>query len=154
MGLFFFFFFFSSRRRHTRCYRDWSSDVCSSDRYHAVPYDLSSVGGPVDGKVFDGIVQEIDVATGRVLFEWHSLDHVPLTDSYQPLPSSPGAPWDYFHINSINLDSDQNLLISARHTWAIYKIDRRTGDVIWRLGGKESDFALGPGAAFAWQHDV
>jgi len=122
--------------------------------YHAVPYDLSSVGGPVDGKVFDGIVQEIDVATGRVLFEWHSLDHVPLTDSYQPLPSSPGAPWDYFHINSINLDSDQNLLISARHTWAIYKIDRRTGDVIWRLGGKESDFTLGPGARFAWQHDV
>src|SRR2546429_386762 len=31
IALYFFFFFFSSRRRHTRCSRDWSSDVCSSD---------------------------------------------------------------------------------------------------------------------------
>src|SRR3989449_10431452 len=41
MALFlcYFFFFFSSRRRHTRCSRDWSSDVCSSDLYR-VGYDL------------------------------------------------------------------------------------------------------------------
>jgi hypothetical protein len=122
--------------------------------YHAVPYDLSPVGGPVNGTVFDGIVEEVDVATGRVLFEWHSLDHVPITESYQPLPPSASTPWDYFHINSVNLDSDQNLLISARHTWTVYKVDRHTGDVIWRLGGKNSDFALGAGVRFAWQHDV
>jgi hypothetical protein len=122
--------------------------------YHAEPYDLSSIGGPADGRIFDGIVEEVDVATGRVLFEWHSLDHVPIADSYQPLPASAGTPWDYFHINSVNLDSDQNVLISSRHTWTIYKVDRHTGDVIWRLGGKESDFALGPGVRFAWQHDV
>jgi hypothetical protein len=122
--------------------------------YHAVPYDLSSVGGPVNGKVFDGIVQEVDVATGRVLFEWHSLDHVPLSDSYAPLPSSPSIPWDYFHINSVTLDGGDHLLISARHTWTIYDVDRQTGDIVWRLGGKESDFALGPGVRFAWQHDA
>ena len=123
--------------------------------YHQVPYDLSSVGGPSDGSVLDGVVQEIDVATGNVLFEWHSLDHVPLE---RQLPAGadrpPATPYDYFHINSVNLDNDGNLLISARHTWTVYKVDRHTGHVIWRLGGKESDFQLGPGVQFAWQHNA
>jgi hypothetical protein len=122
--------------------------------YHAVPYDLSSVGGSPNGKVFDCIVQEVDIATGAVLFEWHSLDHVPLSDSYAPLPPSPSIPWDYFHVNSVNLDGGDHLLISARHTWTVYDVNRQTGDVVWRLGGKESGFTLGPGVPFAWQHDV
>jgi hypothetical protein len=116
---------------------------------HEVPYDLTSVGGPKDGRVDDGIVQEVDVATGRVLFEWHSLDHVALDESYAPVES----PYDYFHINAVNLDADGNLLISGRHTWTVYKVDRHTGAVLWRLGGKKSDFQLGPGVQFAWQHD-
>jgi hypothetical protein len=122
--------------------------------YHQVPYDLSSVGGPVNGQVLDGVVQEVDVATGQILFEWHSLDHVPLADSYQPLPADPSTPYDYFHLNSVNLDTDGNLLISARHTSTVYKVDHGTGDVIWRLGGKESDFQLGPGVQFAYQHNA
>jgi hypothetical protein len=122
--------------------------------YNQVPYDLSSVGGPVNGSVLDGIVQEVDIATGKVLFQWDSLQHVPLTDSYQPLPANPATPYDFFHINSVNLDSDGNLLISARHTWTVYKVDHHTGDIIWHLGGKESDFQLGPGVQFAWQHNA
>jgi hypothetical protein len=118
--------------------------------YHQVPYDLSSVGGPTDGQAIDGIVQEIDIASGRVLFEWHSLDHVPLADSYQPVES----PYDYFHLNSVGLDSDGNLVISGRHTWTIYKVDRHGGQIIWRLGGKRSDFSIAAGAAFAWQHNA
>ncbi len=118
--------------------------------YHQVPYDLSSVGGPQAGQAVDGVVQEIDVATGQVLFEWHSLDHVPLADSYQPVDS----PYDYFHVNSVTLDTDGNLLISGRHTWTIYKVDRHSGQIIWRLGGKRSDFSLAAGAQFAWQHDA
>ncbi len=117
--------------------------------YRSVPYDLSSVGGPKDGKVIDAVVQEIDVDTGRVLFEWHSLDHVPLAESYEPVSSS----YDYFHINAVNLDNDGNLLISGRHTWTVYKVDRHTGQILWRLGGKKSDFQLGPGVPFAWQHN-
>lgn len=117
--------------------------------FHDVPYDLSSVGGPRDGQATDAVVQEIDVATGRVLFEWHSLDHVPITDSYLPVDS----PYDYFHINAVNLDNDGNLLISGRHTWTVYKVNRQTGQVLWRLGGKRSDFSLGPGVRFAWQHN-
>jgi len=117
--------------------------------YHEVPYDLSSVGGPANGSVVDAVVQEVDVATGHVVFEWHSLDHVPITESYQPVDAS----YDYFHINAVNLDNDGNLLISGRHTWTVYKVDRHTGNILWRLGGKKSDFTLGPGVHFAWQHN-
>jgi hypothetical protein len=121
--------------------------------YHETRRDLSSVGGPADGEVYDGIVQEIDVASGRVLFEWHSLDHVPLDESYERVPRDPSRPYDYFHINSVSLDHDGHLLISSRHTWTVYKVDRHTGQIIWRLGGKRSDFEPGPGVPFAWQHD-
>ncbi|HEY5079719.1 MAG TPA: arylsulfotransferase family protein, partial [Opitutaceae bacterium] len=124
--------------------------------YAARQADLSSIGGPSDGYVTEGVVQEIDIATGALLFEWHSLDHVPPSESHAPVPASAPitAPYDYFHINSAKLDTDGNLLISSRHTWTVYKVNRTTGDVIWRLGGKSSSFAMGPGAAFAWQHDA
>jgi hypothetical protein len=85
-----------------------------------------------------------------VLLEWHSLDHIPLSESYWPVYE----PWDYVHINSIDVDYDGNLLVSSRNTHTVYKIDRHSGAVIWRLGGKSGDFSLASGAAFAWQHDV
>lgn len=120
--------------------------------YNPVRADLSSVGGPRDGTVLDGVVQELDIKTGLVLFEWHSLGNVPLSDSYAK-PAGDGL-FDYFHVNSVALDTDGNLLVSARNTSAIYKVDRITGQIRWRLGGKRSDFAMGPGATFALQHDV
>jgi hypothetical protein len=104
--------------------------------------------------VFEGALQEIDIARGRVLFEWHSIDHVGLDESYADRPRKPSVPYDYFHVNSIAVDTDGNLLVSARNTHAVYKIDTRSGAIIWRLGGKRSDFTLGPGARFAWQHDA
>jgi Arylsulfotransferase (ASST) len=111
--------------------------------------DLSSVGGSRGGTIQDAIFQEIDLATGQVLLEWHSLDHIPLDESYSPV----SADWDFFHINSVSLDSDGNLLISSRSTHTVYKIDR-TGTILWRLGGKRSDFSMGAGSDFAWQHDA
>lgn len=87
-----------------------------------------------------------------MLFEWHSLDHVPLDESYLPVSLNPDF-YDYFHINAVNLDSDGNLLISGRHTSTVYKVDRQTGRILWRLGGKHTDFTLGPGVRFAWQHN-
>jgi hypothetical protein len=107
---------------------------------------------PATPQLLESIVQEVDIASGKLLFEWRSADHVSPTESYAAPPS--GQPFDYFHINSIDVDSDGNLLISARHTWAVYKIDRHTGAVIWRLGGKQSDFTMGLGAQFSWQHDA
>ena len=87
--------------------------------------------------------------------EWHSLDHVPRSESYfKPPPDGPLDPGDYFHVNSVALDDDGNLLVSARNTSTVYKIDRRTGEIIWRLGGKKSDFRMGPNARFWWQHDA
>lgn len=115
-----------------------------------VTTDLNAFGGPVDGTAIDSVFQEIDIATGRVLLEWHGLDHIAVTESYQPY----NEPYDFLHINSIDVLPDGNLLVSARATWALYKLDRVTGEVIWRLGGKQSDFTLGPGARFTWQHDA
>ena len=108
-----------------------------------------------DGRlVFEGALQEVEIATGRVLFEWHSIDHVAPAESYEQRPRKASIPYDYFHVNSIDVDTDGNLLVSARNTHSVYKLDRRTGAILWRLGGKKSDFALGPGARFAWQHDA
>ena len=121
--------------------------------YVAQPRDLRAFGGSAHGRVLDGVVQEIDVRTGLVLFEWHSLDHVPLSDSYMAVPSG-SAQWDYFHLNSVDELPDGNLLISARHTQQLYEVDRRTGAVVWRMGGQHSDFRFGRGAGFAWQHDA
>jgi hypothetical protein len=118
--------------------------------YNEVTRDLTSIGGPAAHPTLDSIVQEVDVATGKVLFEWHSLDHVPVTDSYSPILT----PFDYFHVNSIDVDLDGNLLVSARNTWGVYKVDRRSGEVMWRLGSKSSDYELGPGALFMYQHDA
>jgi len=122
--------------------------------YAPVRWDLSPVGGPKNGVAWEGIVQELDIKSGEVLFEWHSLEHVGLEETYvKPWEDHyPGI--DYFHINSVDVDHDNNLLISARETSTVYKIDRTTGEVIWRLGGKKSDFEMGPGASFAYQHDA
>jgi hypothetical protein len=122
--------------------------------YSPVRWDLSSVGGPENGAVLDGIAQEVDIATGEVLFEWHSLDHIGIDESYRELPENPGMPFDYFHINSIDVDSDNTLLISSRTTFAVYKIARDTGRVVWQLGGKRSSFEMGPGTWMRYQHDA
>jgi hypothetical protein len=122
--------------------------------YVPVPWDLSELGGRRDGIVEDNVVQEVDVETGAVLFEWHALGTIGLGESYRSAPQKRGQMHDPFHLNSVVLDSDGNVLVSARHTNAVYKIDRRTGEVLWRLGGKESTFELGPGARFALQHDA
>ena len=121
--------------------------------YHEVPADLTPVGGSNTGSALDSVIQEVDVATGQVVLEWHSLDHVALDESYTALPAA-GQPFDYFHINSIDVDADGHLLVSARNTWAVYKIDRSSGEVMWRLGGKRSDFAMAKTTRFAWQHDA
>jgi hypothetical protein len=123
--------------------------------YDPVPYDLTAKGGPKDGVLHDGVIQEIDIATGKKLFEWRARDHISVDESYAPLPQGDSAhlPYDYLHPNAVGLAADGNLIISSRHTWTCYKINRQTGQIMWRLGGKKSDFALDERATFAWQHD-
>ena len=103
---------------------------------------------------WEGILQEIDIPTQKVLFEWHSMDHVDPSESYEPLPTTPNTAYDYLHLNSIDVDPDGNLLVSARHTFCVYKVNRSTGEVMWHLGGKKTDFTMGAGTNFAWQHDA
>jgi Arylsulfotransferase (ASST) len=147
--------------------------------YEQVTADLTPVGGAPGQPMFDGVVHEVDVATGRVLWTWRASEHVEVGESYQPIgstlpspspgvsgnpsgvdsaptPSAPPVPqaYDYIHVNSVGLDSDGNLLVSARHTSCVYKVDRGTGQVLWRLGGKRSDFTFGDGARFWYQHDA
>jgi hypothetical protein len=120
--------------------------------YAPVRCDLSSQHGPKQGTVLDSVVQEVDVSTGLVMYEWHSLGSVMPAESYTTPPKA-GVPWDYFHINSIDDDGGQ-MLLSARNTWAVYALDMHSGTIAWRLGGKRSDFQMGPGTRTAWQHDA
>jgi hypothetical protein len=130
--------------------------------YTTATADLTSIGGPANQTVINGVVQEIDIATGKVLFEWSSADHVPFSQSEQPLPASASTPWDWFHINAVHVDADNDLLIDARNTWTTYKVNRHSGAIVWQLGGKASSFTLESASGqvldnaneiFAWQHD-
>lgn len=135
--------------------------------YNEERVDLGAVGGPEDGWMINGYLQEIDIATGEVLLEWSAYDHVPIAESTGALVPDAGAtedprdddgtektPYDWFHINSVAEDGDDGLLVSARHTDAVYSIDRRTGALRWTLGGTGSDFTFGEGAEFGRQHDA
>jgi hypothetical protein len=122
--------------------------------YERVRRDLEPLGGPRDGLAVDNVLQEIDIKTGLVLFEWHSIDHIDLSESHAPVPKASGGEWDYFHINSAAVDRDGNFVISARNSWGVYKIERSTGKVLWRLGGKKSSFEMGPGTSTSWQHSA
>ena len=123
--------------------------------FDGIHCDLSAEGGPREGAVADTLVQLLDLRTGLVEYEWHALDHVPLSDTYvSSLPGSPRKPFDYFHVNSADIEADGSLLIDARNTWAAYDTDARSGEVLWRLGGRRSSFKLGAGAATAFQHDA
>jgi hypothetical protein len=123
--------------------------------YDAVRCNLSAYGGPTNGAVADTLFQEIDLHTGLVRFEWHALDHVRLADSYMPVKHGGTliSPWDFFHINAVSKHGD-TMLVDSRNTWAAYNVSGHTGKVIWRVGGKQSSFKMGPGARPAWQHDV
>ena len=81
---------------------------------------------------------ELDIATGKVLFEWSSLDHVQPDESVLPINSGQAGSgynssdaWDYFHINSVDKDADGNYLISARDACAVHKINGTDGEIIW-----------------------
>ncbi len=122
--------------------------------YDPIRCDLSSVSGPSDGAVTDGVTQEIDVRTGLVMYQWDSLDHVGLGESYELARySRPDRPFDFFHINSIDPLADGSLLVSGRNTWSVYDLDAESGQIRWRLGGRQSSFAMEPGTRTAWQHD-
>lgn len=122
-----------------------------------IPMDLTPYGGPQNGFVQDFAIQEIDLNTNQLVFFWDALQHIPLTDSYVSASSATSSNniWDVFHLNSIGLtDNVNDIIISSRSAWTIYRINKPTGNIVWRLGGKQSSFTMGSGAEFSWQHDA
>jgi hypothetical protein len=122
--------------------------------YPLVRADLSKYGRLRNGVLVDSVIQEIEIDTGLVIFEWHSIGKIALAEAMPVVVINPRAPWDYVHANSVDVDTDGDFIMSARATWGVYKIDRETGRIVWRLGGKKSTFKLGPGVRFAYQHDA
>jgi hypothetical protein len=117
--------------------------------------DLSALGGRAVAGVYDSVFQEIDVRTGLVMYEWDSLEHVPLSASHMPVRGASVAwPYDWFHLNSIALEGDGSLLISSRSTWTVYDLDAATGQIRWQVGGRNPTYAMPSGLQLAWQHDA
>lgn len=117
--------------------------------------DLSLIGGAEDGWILACIFQEINIASGRLLFEWDSSSHVGVIETVDELGAAgtEASPFDYLHINSVLKDTDGTYLVSARAMSAVYKISG-SGDIIWRIGGTRSDFDIADDAVFAFQHDA
>jgi hypothetical protein len=122
--------------------------------YNPVRWNLLAAGGGEDDPTLDGVIQEVEIATGRVVFEWHSLDHIGLDEAGGNVPKDLAEPWDYAHLNSVQDTGDGHLIVSARHTHAVYCIERATGRIRWRLNGNKSDFQMAEESKFAFQHDA
>ena len=131
--------------------------------YEPEQYDLTNWGVTTgQGWIMNCYFQKLELGTNRLLFEWSALDHV-APDETTVAPNStevsgsglnPTLPWDYFHINAVDQNADGDFLVSARHTSTIYKISGQDGHIIWRVGGKRSDFSFPPGQNFTFQHDA
>jgi hypothetical protein len=128
--------------------------------YKIVPMDLTAYGGSANGQLLDSAAQEYDLRTGKLLRTWDAVDHIPLSQS-QTKPTPPAspmqAPWDAYHINSIDLTGNGTMLVSMRNTWAAYLVNIGTGNVQWTLSDNPkvaSTFRVASNAGFQWQHDV
>ncbi|MBL1065739.1 arylsulfotransferase family protein [Streptomyces sp. 7-21] len=124
--------------------------------YVPVQYDLSPYGGPQNALILDSVIQEQVIDTGEITFEWSALENLPVTESQLSLSQpSFGQAFDLFHTNSLEYDTDGNLLVSARGTSTVYKLDPDTGEIIWRFGGNNSDFTFAnPADMPSFQHDA
>jgi hypothetical protein len=114
--------------------------------------NLKRYGGPERSAIINNFIQEIDIRTGKLLMSWSAARQISPRYSYVRPPKT-GA-WDAYHINSISEDTDGNLLVTSRHMSAVYKIARRSGRVLWKLGGRHGDFKLSGDARFRYAHDA
>ncbi|KAK9416570.1 putative ASST-domain-containing protein [Seiridium unicorne] len=136
-------------------FRITDNDTALVTLYIVQQADLTTVNGTEDGYIYECAFQEIDIETGELIFMWNATDHVALNETYNDIGSAgdESTPFDWFHINSVTKDDDGNYLISSRTTWTLYKIDGSTGEIIWRLHGRNSDFEV-TDADFHWQHNA
>lgn len=116
--------------------------------------DLTYFNGSSDGYIYENSFEEINIETGELVFMWNASDHMSLNQTYKEIGSAgtEETPFDWFHINSIQKDADGNYLVSSRNTWTVLKINGDSGEIMWRLNGKSSDFVVDTEAEFHWQH--
>jgi hypothetical protein len=118
--------------------------------YNPISMDLSAYGGITNAVLVDLVIQEQNPSKS-VVFEWSALNHIPITDSYHLITFTV---FDPYHGNAFELDMDGNLLLSNRHTSDIVKINRATGGIMWRLGGRSNEFVFVNDGGFSLQHDI
>ena len=108
--------------------------------YYLTEMDLSDVvdGGYPNALVSGGIVQELDQEK-EVVWQWRSWDHYQ-KENYDFGSRAANQTVSQFHLNTINLDWDDNILL-ATPGWT-KKIDRQSGQIIWHLGGNENEFSF------------
>lgn len=127
--------------------------------YEVVTTDLTELGKSSEGSVWDCLIQEFNIATGELIFQWRAVDHYRIADTFRDIggEGGVGAAFDFFHINSIDKDLKGNYLISSRYMHTITYISGETGEIIWILGGKKNmfeDLSGGNATSFAYQHDA
>jgi hypothetical protein len=88
-------------------------------------------GGPTSASVKEGVIQEF-TETGELIFQWRAWDHYDVSQSGTDFP----------HMNALEVDEDGHLLVSSRHLNEVTKINRDTGEIIWRLSGANSSFTF------------
>ncbi|GAB1734346.1 hypothetical protein NU195Hw_g7656t1 [Hortaea werneckii] len=130
--------------------------------YNLTNADLTGMGWfrGANGWITDSVFQEVDIATGELLFEWSASHHFKAELSFMWNPFggySDSSPFDFFHINSVEKDRNGNYLISSRHFHSVMTVDGKSGEVLWELGGHSTDFedlSDGKASGFSWQHDA
>jgi EmrB/QacA subfamily drug resistance transporter len=117
-----------------------------------VPAQLARYGGVNGGAEIDSAVQEYNIKTGKLIYNWVASKHIIPSDS-EAVPPENGFPWDIYHVNAVDPLKNGTFLVSMRNTWGIYLVNEKTGKIIWTLGGKHSNFQVPASAHFEWQHD-
>ena len=130
--------------------------ILMSYDFQTVRMDTVVQGGDSAAVVIGLVIQELD-SEKNVVLQWRSWDHIEITDATEDVDLMAHT-IDYIHGNAIEVDWDGNLLLSSRHLDEITKIDRKTGKIIWRWGGKKSrknEFLfINDPITFSHQHDI
>lgn len=124
---------------------------------HTATGDCTEVGGSANCTLKQFAFQEIDIATGKPRFTWRAEDHFTLTESFKTPNFTGSAEWDWFHMNSLEKTMSGDYLVSGRYLSMVALINGTSGDKIWQVGGKNSDFKdvnSSSSATFAFQHDA
>jgi hypothetical protein len=117
--------------------------------------DMSQLvpGGQEEAMVMGHAIQELDSAN-EIVFEWNTWDHYDILDC-EPYVDLTASVIDFAHINTIEIDSDTSLLVLARNMNEITRIDRRSGEMIWRMGGIHNEFTfVNDTLQWGWPHDI